>query len=193
MPPAVAAAGQAGPADSPVLTGNPVIQASLTRIGQGSGLWRRAIEAIRASGRRALVLTPDQVVVSEAADGREGRPFDEQVVAEVAPVPGRDSRVDVVLVVVNLELLEHAHARLGSLPGELDADLDRVLVHEIYGHALPYLLAGDLSGRCADPGPRERPADACAIRRENEVRAELRLGRRVDHGLEGLALARRER
>ncbi|MGE3191220.1 MAG: hypothetical protein AB7N90_16175, partial [Vicinamibacterales bacterium] len=161
--------------------------------GQGSRLWQAAVQAIRASGRRAVVLTPDQVVVSEAADGRDGRPFDEGVIAEVAPVPGHGRRVDVVLVVVNVGLLEQAHASRGSLPGEFDADLDRVLVHEIYGHAVPYLLAGDLSGRCADPGPRDRPADACAIRRENAVRAELRLGRRVDVGLEGLALARRER
>lgn len=191
--PAAAVAGPATPAESPILTDNPTIRASLDRIGQGSRLWRAALQAIRDSGRRALVLTPDQVIVSQAADGRDGRPFDDGVIAEVAPVPAEDQRVDVVLVVVNVALLERAHASLGSLPGEFDADLDRVLVHEIYGHALPYLLAGDLSGRCADPGPRDRPAEACAIRRENAVRAELKLGRRVDLGLEGLALARRER
>jgi len=65
------------------------------------------------------------------------------------------------------------------------------LVHEIYGHAIPYLLAGDLSGRCADPKRGERASEACSIQRENAVRAELGLGRRTDYGLSDLALARR--
>jgi hypothetical protein len=71
-------------------------------------------------------------------------------------------------------------------------DLDRILVHEIYGHAVPYLLAGDLSGRCADPQPQERAVDACSIQRENAVRAQLGLGRRVDYGLGDLNLSRRQ-
>jgi hypothetical protein len=63
-------------------------------------------------------------------------------------------------------------------------------VHEVYGHALPYVVVGDVAGRCADPGKDERATDACAIRRENAVRAELGLGRRSDPGLLSLALAR---
>jgi hypothetical protein len=75
-----------------------------------------------------------------------------------------------------------------SVRRDFEADLDRILVHEIYGHAVPYLLAGDLSGRCPDPGPNEPARDACSIRRENAVRVELGLGRRGDHGLSSLAL-----
>jgi hypothetical protein len=48
-----------------------------------------------------------------------------------------------------------------------------------------------MSGRCADPTPDERPSEACSIKRENEIRAELRLGRRMDRGFEGLTLTRR--
>jgi hypothetical protein len=100
--------------------------------------------------------------------------------------------VDEVLVVVNLHLIERLHRRTGSLPAEMNLDLDRILVHEVYGHAVPYLLAGDLSGRCADPLPGQSAADACAIRRENAVRAELGLGRRTDYGMSDLLLARRQ-
>jgi hypothetical protein len=95
-----------------------------------------------------------------------------------------------VFVVVNLDLIDRAHAARNSLPAERDADLDRVLVHEVYGHAFPYLLAGNLSGRCADPIAGERAVDACSIRRENAVRAELGLGRRTDYGVAGLSLSR---
>ena len=176
--------------DWPLLTRNRTLHTSLERIAAGSALWREAVEAVRQSGRRALVLTPDQVVVADAVDDRSTDAFDSDLLAEVAPVPSGDSRIDAVLVVVNLPLLEETHRNNRSLPIEFEIDLDRVLVHEIYGHALPYLLAGDLSGRCADPKPHQRAIDACAIRRENAVRAELGLGRRTDYGLAGLSLAR---
>ncbi len=177
--------------NSPLLTRNPAFQASLQRIAAGSALWREAVETVRQTGRHAYILTPADVVIADENNNRAKDVFDSDLLAEVAPVPRMDSRVDAVVVVVNLALLEEAYRNGRSVPIELDRDLDRLLVHEIYGHALPYLLAGDLSGRCADPTPQQRATDACSIRRENAVRAELGLGRRTDYGLAGLALARR--
>lgn len=174
---------------SPILTSHAVLLASLRRIAAGSTLWREDVEAIRGTGRYVLVLTPDQVVVADGFDGDGAGVFDPTVLAEMAPVPDEHSRVQAVLVVVNLALLEDVHGRRRSLRGEVEADLDRILVHEVYGHAFPYLRAGHLSGRCPDPAPDQPAADACAIRRENAVRKELGLGRRTDYGLNGLALA----
>jgi hypothetical protein len=148
------------------------------------------VRALVSSRRTATILTADQVLVADAIGLQVLRRFDETVLAEVAPIPGPDDRVDVVAVVVNLTLLEAVHRARGSNPWELQDDLDRILIHEVYGHALPYLLVGDLSGRCADPQRDERPELACAIQRENAVRAELGLGRRRDAGLDGLALTR---
>lgn len=164
--------------------------ASLDRIWRGSPSWRAALDEIGPTGRRALVLTPDQVVVLEAGTVE---PFDRGVLAEVTPVVDREGWVTAVLVVINLPLLEAAHEQRGSLPGEMQDDLDRVVAHEVYGHALPYLQAGTLAGRCADPAPGQRAAEACAIQRENIVRAELGLSRRTDAGLNGLMLAFRGR
>jgi hypothetical protein len=101
------------------------------------------------------------------------------------------SRVDTVVVVVNLPLLEKLYSDASM--ADLEGDLDRILAHEVYGHAIPYLLAGHLSGKCADPSPGQRATDACAIRRENEIRSELRLGERRGYGLDSLTLARRFR
>jgi hypothetical protein len=180
------------PGGPPLQAHNTLIRESLARIEGRSPLWREAIGELRRSRRSAHVLTPDQVVV-DSASGREPAGAFDTVLAEAAPVLHADSQVDVVLVVVNVDLIEQLHRRTGSLPAELHADLDRIIVHEVYGHAMPYLLAGDLSGRCADPLPGQPAHDACAIRRENAVRAELGLGRRMDYGLSDLYLARRSR
>lgn len=168
---------------------HPALVASVLRLHAGSAAWRQAVDDLAATGRRALLVTPDQVRVADAP-GEPAKPFDDRVLAEVQPIPGENDTVDLVVVVINVELLEVLHARNGRM-FDLDADLDRILAHEVYGHALPYLLRGHLSGRCADPAPGQRATDACAIQRENEVRVELGLGRRDDYGLNGLALARR--
>lgn len=168
---------------------HPALVASVLRLQAGSAAWRQAVDDLAATGRRALLVTPDQVRVADAP-GAPAKPFDDRVLAEVQPIPGENDTVDLVVVVVNVELLEVLHARNGRM-FDFDADLDRILAHEVYGHAMPYLLAGHLSGKCGDPAPGQRAADACAIQRENEVRVELGLGRRDDYGLNGLALARR--
>lgn len=176
--------------DGPIQTTDRLLRASLDRIAAKSALWREALDPLKGTDRRVVVLPADQVVVAESRGAMLTRPFDPQLLAEVAPVAGPDSRVNTVMVVVNLTLLEASHRSRRSLPWEIADDIDRIVVHEVYGHALPYLAAGDLSGHCPDPRPGERATDACAIRRENAVRAELGLGRRLDAGFEGLALAR---
>jgi hypothetical protein len=181
------------PAMSAVLqTDHPALRASLERLWRGSRSWRDTLTALSATGRRAIVLTPDQVVVREPASG-ENRQFEPDVLAEASPVSDERGFVSAVLVVINLPLIEAIHERRGSLPGEMEVDLDRVLAHEVYGHALPYLMDGTLAGRCPDPEPGQRAADACAIRRENVIRAELGMSRRTDSGLQGLTLAFRGR
>jgi hypothetical protein len=183
-------AGRAAADDSPVQTTNPALQASLDRLAR-SASWREALDAVRATGRRAIVVTPNQLrTVNPASRRDDDDQFDDTLLAEVAPVVDGGLRVDAVVIVVNLALLQQRHEAQRLLPIEFEMDLDRILVHEIYGHAVPYLLAGTLAGRCADPQPRERAIDACSIRRENTVRAELGLGRRVDYGLQGLSLSR---
>ena len=173
---------------APVITHNTLLRESLDRISRGSARFREAVDSLKQSGRWALLLTPDQVVVTDAFRSRLAA-FDRGVLAEVSPVTRGTSQVDAVLVVINLPLLERAHEQRNSLPVELHGDIDRIVIHEVFGHALPYLLAGDLSGQCADPAPGQRAHEACAIQRENTVRDELGLGRRTDAGLFGLTLA----
>ena len=168
----------------PVLATDPVLVASLERISRGSPTWRSAIEAVRQTGRLVLVST-----LRELQSGRYRDAFDATGLAEVVPVVDRKMEVPLVVVGVDLRLLHRIHDDRRSVPRDVDADVDRIIVHEVYGHAIPYLLAGNLSGRCPDPVSGERASDACAIRRENAVRAELGLGRRSDGGVASLTLA----
>lgn len=172
----------------PFRTTNRILQSSLDRIFRGSALWREAAEAVRKTGRHALLVTPADPIIARIANA-DREAFDPRVLAEAIPLLSEGSKVPIVLVFVNLPRLTAIHDAALSAPLHFEADLDRLLVHELYGHGVPYLLAGDLSGRCADPKPGERPSEACSIRRENTVRGELGLGRRGDAGLSSLALA----
>lgn len=176
--------------DAPVLTTDASLHASLQRIFRGSASWREALAAVRPTGRRVLVVRPSDPIVNTPNAGTDRDRFDSAGLAEVVPAVDHNSQVRFILVIVNVPLIQRLHDARTSTPRDLEADLDRILVHEIYGHAIPYLLVGSLAGRCADPQDGERPADACSIKRENVVRSELGLGRRTDGGLQSLSLAR---
>lgn len=178
-------------ATTAVLTNHPTLQDSLNRLFARSALWRNTVKDIEQLGRKVVVVTPKHVRVKDPDSGKL-RAFDHGVIAEVQPLAEDETRVDAVVVVVNLDLLQSLQGSLTTMGGFED-DLDRILAHEVYGHAFPYLLAGDLSGKCADPVKGQRAEDACAIKRENEIRAELRLGQRREYGLDGLTMARRYR
>ncbi|MGE0816349.1 MAG: hypothetical protein AB7O28_26270 [Vicinamibacterales bacterium] len=172
-----------------ILSRDRSIDDALARIARGSASWRAALARLAGADRHIVVLTPDEVVVRDAATAQLAA-FDPGALAEVSPIADDTGRVGAVVVVVNVRAMRDAHERQGSLPGEFDADLERVLAHEVYGHAVPYLEAGHVSGRCADPVAGAPATSACAVQRENVIRAELRLGRRTDHALGSLALSR---
>lgn len=177
-------------ASGPIHANHPTLLASLSRVQAGSVTWRDALRAVADTGRRIIVVTPDKVRLRDQATNEE-RPFDEDVLAEVHPLADMWSRVDTVIVVINLPLMDRLYSDATIF--DLERDLDRIVAHEVYGHAIPYVLAGHMSGKCADPAPRERATESCAIKRENEIRRELRLGERRGYDLDGLALARRYR
>jgi hypothetical protein len=167
-------------ADSAIQAWHPVLAASIDRLAAESPSFREALKAVTATGRRAVLITPDKF------DGR----FAADTLAQAEPVTDDQSRVDYVLVVVNLELLQ----KLSGLPMtavDFEDDVDRILAHEVYGHAVPYLLAGTLTAKCADPAIGQSATASCAVQRENVVRREMRLGQRIEYGRDSLAIARR--
>ena len=166
------------------LVSNSILAASVDRLTAESRTFREAVDAVTPTRRRVVMTTPDQL------PHQVNIAFDSAVLAQTYPISDEHARVDVVVVVFNLDLLQ----KLSGLPAravDYEDDLDRIVAHEIYGHALPLLLAGNLSGTCADPAAGQAALASCAVQRENVIRMEMKLGRRVDYGREGLALARR--
>ena len=169
-------------AGGPVQVSQAVLASSVQRLTAQSPSWREAINAVASTGRRAVLITPDQVKT----------PIDATTLAQVFPIADEQSRVNTVLVVVNLELLH----RLSGLPVtavDFEDDVDRLIAHEVYGHAIPLLLSGSLAGNCADPVAGQSAIASCVIQRENVIRREMRLGLRFEYGRESLAIARRDR
>jgi hypothetical protein len=166
----------------PLVVSHAVLASSVQRLSAQSPSWRDAISAVASTGRRALVITPDQLQT----------PIDAATLAQVFPIADEQSHVDTVLVVVNLELLR----KLSGLPVtavDFEDDVDRLIAHEVYGHAIPLLLSGSLAGNCADPVAGQSAVASCVIQRENVIRREMRLGMRSEYGRESLAIARRDR
>jgi hypothetical protein len=182
------AAQLAGSGTSSVITSHESVRAAIAELRTRSELWRVALDSVTALGRTIIVVSPDQIIVRDSSSATRSESFDPSTIAEISPVIRDNGSIDAVLVVVNLRLIERVHRALGSSPSVLAADLQRILIHEIYGHAIPYLLTGHAGGRCADPVPGQGATQACSIRRENEVRKEAGLGERIDYSLAGLAL-----
>jgi len=159
---------------------HPVLAASVERLAAESSSWREAMKAVAATGRRAVLITNDRF------DGV----FEADTLAQAEPIVVDQSRVDVMLVVVNLELL-HKLSGLQMTAVDFEDDVDRILAHEVYGHAVPVLLAGSLAAKCADPAAGQSAIASCAVQRENVIRREMRLGQRVDYGRDSLAIAKR--
>ena len=165
--------------DTSIGVWNPVLAASIERLATESRSWREAVDAVSRTGRRAVIVTSDQV-----------RGADAGALAQVEPVSDAAGRVDLVVVMVNLDLMQRL-SRLPVTAVDFEDDLDRILAHEVYGHAIPFLLAGHLSGKCADPVAGQSAIASCVIQRENVIRKEIGLGQRLEYGRDSLALARR--
>ena len=146
------------------MVSHPVLTASSERDCQPvADSWREALAAVATTGRRTISRLPT----------RPNTAFESISSRRRMPLVDEQSRVDTVVVVINLELLQ----RLSGLPVDaiqFEDDLDRIVAHEVYGHAMPLLLAGHLAGNCDDPAPGQSASSACAIKRENVIRKELR-------------------
>ena len=135
---------------------HPILAASVERLASESPSWRTAIDAVAATGRQAFLVTPDRW--NKTA-------FDSETLAQVFPFADDQSRVDTIVVVVNLELLR----KLSGLPVtavDFEDDVDRIIAHEVYGHAIPFLLAGAMSRRRAPTRPSARARSPPARFRE---------------------------
>ncbi len=166
-----------------LLVWNPILSSSIERLSSESRTFRDAIESVAPTGRRVVLTTPDRLPDNTSIE------FDSRVLAQAYPLSDPQSHVDAVIVVCNLELLQKLSG-LSTTAVDFEDDLDRIVAHEVYGHAIPVALAGNLSGNCADPAVGQSAMASCAVQRENVIRREMNLGVRLDYGRDSPALAR---
>ena len=165
--------------DGPIQVWHTALASSVDRLSADSKTFHDAVDALAVTGRRVVLTTPDKV-----------NDFDRSVLAQAFPLGDEQLRVETVVVVVNLELLQ----KLSGLPIkaiDFEDDLDRIVAHEIYGHAIPVLMAGSMTANCADPAIGQSALASCAVQRENVIRREMGLGQRIEYGRDSLAIARR--
>ena len=176
-------------ATSALLAPHPVVRKALERILARSARFRDGLEQVSNLGRHVLVLTTDQVAMTSGR-AEDSYALDDSELAEAVAVADPDSVIRTVVVVLNLDLVQRVARELSLSDRDLADDIDRILIHEVYSHAVPLLIEGR-PGRCSDPEEGQPAIEACSIRRENEVRADAGLGLRTDYGLRSLALGRR--
>ena len=82
-------------ADGPIRVRHPALASSVDRLSVQSRTFRAALDALAPTGRRAVLTTPGQV-----------GDFDRTVLAQAFPLTDADARIDTVVVVINLELLQ---------------------------------------------------------------------------------------
>jgi hypothetical protein len=163
-----------------VVTDATLAQAA-ARLVERSPSFRAALDSVATLGRTILLLSLDEVIGADEQLAREG-------VAVANPVVQPDSSVQAGMVILNLRNLRAVYEAAGVSAEEFERDLMRIIAHEVYGHAIPYVLAGHVRESCPDPRAGEH--DACSIRRENVVRAEAGLGLRRSYDLSGLSIGR---
>jgi hypothetical protein len=139
-----------------IVTPTPEIAEMLSEVEERSPTFREALDAVRADESLSLVVTAgmlpgEYIGVAFYGDGDHTR------------------------VNVSLDLGKIAEHKLSR------EQVQEILVHEIYGHAVPYLMTrGQL---CRDPGDGEPYRRSCVAKREAVVMRELGLQPRQTYAI----------
>jgi hypothetical protein len=170
-----------------ILSTQPRLVALVNRLLVRSRTFAREAARVAARGRHITVVARREVPWNALKRDGEVRYVDGSA-AVALPLSDNDGKVRTFLVVIDYSMLGRLFRKQSLHEQDVETDLTRLLIHEIYGHAMPWLLNGRAGG-CFDPAPGQLPVSACSIRRENRIRKELGLGPRTDFGLDSFAMA----
>jgi hypothetical protein len=163
---------------------DPLLHQRVLGLTHRSATWRAGLDSLRATGFRVVVASPEQV----RAELPGMASYDALHLGEVVPLRDAEGGIVGAVVTIDLPRLRALAAQARVREEVLLGDVDRILIHEIYGHVLPLAETRRISGGCPDPGPSDPPTSSCAIVRENRIRVELGLPERLTYDLRGLAL-----
>jgi hypothetical protein len=167
---------QADPRPGGVEVLNPVLAERIAQIEAKSPKFRAAWQMIQSSGVPIRIGTDADVRDQLPAWYRNNR----DSWAGVTVARGGEGNLTSAIVALRVDQIqrfaeEHAYAE-----GYLEEELDRVLIHEIYGHLAPLVAARDMSKGCSDAVEDDESVPCVAIR-EAEIAAEIeRYGNAID-------------
>ena len=170
--------------EDPIRVLDGLLQARMAALARQSPTWRAGLDSLRASGFEVVIAAPAQVRAELPGMGR----YDARHLGEVIPIRDSAGTITGAVVTVDLPQLGALALEAGLGAAELAGDVDRILIHEVYGHVVPLAASRQISGGCPDPSPGESALTSCAIVRENRIRSELGLAPRTTYDLSGLAL-----
>lgn len=150
---------------------NPLLAERIARIASRSPSFRTDWDMIRRSGVPIAIGTEDQL---NGALPRWYRSNPSRWVGVTVVNAGglRGGLEDAVVALRVGALRRIAHQRAGDANARFLAELDRVLIHEIYGHLAPIIAAGDPLEECPDHA-RRGEAKPCVQVREERVAGEI--------------------
>ena len=160
----------------------------IERLEQRSARFRQAMAAARAGRIPVLIGTTVQVTARLApriaiSDELPYGHLGEFLVGRVAG----STEIYFIAIRVPIAEIEKIPWRRGVFGGSarrwVDETVDAVLIHEIWGHMVPVLEAGDYSGKCEDPKRFQSVNQSCAMQRENALRRELGLPPRTHYSI----------
>jgi hypothetical protein len=170
-----------------VVVTDAMLAEGMAQLAAGSATWRAALDTLAAENFAVLVATPEEArrVFAEAALGGAGE------LGAVGVLRDAGGRIAGAVVLIDVPRLRRLCLKANEPLATLQGDVQRLLIHELYGHVVPLARSRTEAGGCPDPGPGEPAASSCAIVRENRIRAEMGLEPRRSYDLSGLAIGRR--
>lgn len=172
---------------APVRILDDLLSRRLSLLSVRSATFRAAMDSLRASGFQVVVAQPQQA----RRDVPGMRSYAAIHVGEVIPLRDRGNAIVGAVVTVDVPRLEELAREVGASEAALATDVDRILIHELYGHVVPLAASRTIAGGCPDPAPGAPASSSCAMQRENRIRAELGIAPRRSYDLSGLEIGRR--
>jgi hypothetical protein len=151
---------------------------------------RAAMERARAAPFPVVIGTPEQMARRLGARRWLALQSGEGQLADFLIYKSDREAAAIELIVIRAHLKRiraapSAMAPLGIGRGRaqrwVDATVDALLIHELWGHLVPIVDAGNHTGNCPDPALGEPALESCVMRRENDMRLELGLAPRLEY------------
>ena len=160
--------GQASPKSEGVTVLSSELAGHIAQIAEKSPTFRASWQKLHSSGVPIRIGT-DRQLHAELPSRYRKQPRNWTAVTLAR---GRTGNLSHVVVALNENAMEIIAERAASGDEYMKGELDRVLIHEIYGHVVPVVEARDMSKGCPD-APRPGESRSCVSIREAEIAAEL--------------------